>query len=129
MKWQEFEEKVREICSAHGFKTEFRFVFRDELGKGEIDVIAERYGITLCIDAKLYSPSRYRASQIRREAQKHIQRCERFSALTGKEAVPVLVTFIDDWIRYHDGCIIVPFNSLNDFLSEVHYYLAEFGYL
>ncbi len=129
MKWQEFEEKVREICEAHGFRTHFRRVFRDNEGRAEIDVVAERYGITLCFDAKLYSASRYRVSQIKKEAEKHRKRCERFSNLTGKEVVPVIVSFIDDNIRYHEGCIVVPLDSLNEFLSEIHYYLAEFGYM
>lgn len=129
MKWQEFEEAVREIFEAHNFKTTFRYVFRDSEGKAEIDIIAERHGIVLCIDAKLYSASRYRASQIRKEAEKHRNRCERYSKLTGKDAIPVLVPFIDDSMRFHDGCLIVPFNTLNNFLSEIHYYLSEFGYL
>ncbi|WP_290598104.1 MULTISPECIES: hypothetical protein [unclassified Archaeoglobus] len=129
MRWQEFEEEVRKVCEAHGFKTSFRHVFKDEGGRGEIDVVAERYGLILCFDAKLYSASRYRASQLRKEAEKHKKRCERFSVLTGKEVVPVIVSFIDDSVRFHEGCIIVPFHSLNEFLTELHYYLAEFGYL
>jgi len=128
MRWQEFEEDVRKVCEAHGFKTSFRHVFEDDEGRGEIDVVAERYGLILCFDAKLYSASRYRASQLRREAEKHRKRCERFSALMGKEVVPVIVSSIDDNIRFHEGCIIVPFHSLNEFLTELHYYLAEFGY-
>jgi len=129
MKWQEFEEEVKKVCEAHGFKTRFRCVFKDDEGKAEIDVVAERYGLTLCFDAKLYSASRYRLSQLRKEAEKHRKRCERFSTLIGREAVPVIVSFIDDSIRFHEGCIIIPFHSLNEFLAELHYYLAEFGYL
>ncbi|AIG99340.1 hypothetical protein [Archaeoglobus fulgidus] len=129
MRWQEFEGEVRRICEAHDFSTKFRFVFKDEEGRAEIDVVAERYGIVLCFDAKLYSASRYRASQLRREAEKHRRRCERFSALIGKRAIPVVVSFIDDSLRYHSGCIIVPYHSLNEFLTNLHFYLAEFGFL
>lgn len=129
MKWQEFEEKVREVCEAHDFTTKFRFVFSDGEGRAEIDVVAERYGLTLCIDAKLYSASRYRTSQLRKEAEKHRRRCERFARLTSRNAIPVIVSFIDDSIYFHEGCIIVPFESLNHFLAEIHYYLSEFGYL
>ncbi len=129
MKWQEFEEKVREICEAHGFNTKFRFVFTDGEGRAEIDVVAERYGLILCIDAKLYSASRYRVSQLRKEAEKHRRRCERFATFAGKDAVPVIVSFIDDSIYFYEGCIIVPFESFNHFLAEIHYYLSEFGYL
>lgn len=129
MRWQEFEEIVKRICEEHGFSTRFRFVFADEEGRAEIDVVAERYGLTLCLDAKLYSTSRYRAYQLKKEAEKHKKRCDRFEKVTGRKAVPVVVSFIDDSIYFHEGCIIVPFDSLNHFLTEVHYYLSVFGYL
>ena len=129
MRWQEFEEEVRRICEAHDFSTKFRCVFRDEEGRAEIDVVAERYGIVLCFDAKLYSASRYRASQLRREAETHRRRCDTFSALIGKRAIPVVVSFIDDSLPFHSGCIIVPYLSLNEFLTTLHFYLAEFCFL
>uniref|UniRef100_A0A7C3RER1 Restriction endonuclease type IV Mrr domain-containing protein n=1 Tax=Archaeoglobus fulgidus TaxID=2234 RepID=A0A7C3RER1_ARCFL len=129
MRWQEFEEEVRKICEAHDFTTKFRYVFKDEEGKSEIDVVAERYGTVLCFDAKLYSASRYRVSQLKKEAEKHRERVERFSTVTGKKAVPVIVSFIDDLIRFHAGCIVVPYSSLNEFLGNLHYYLSEFGFL
>lgn len=127
--WQEFETEVKRICEIHEFKTTFRHIFRDELGKAEIDVVAERGKILLCIDAKLYSKHRYRISQLKKEAEKHVMRCERFSKKVGKKAVPVIITLIDDSVYYHGGCIIVPFHSLNHFLTEIYYYLSEFGYL
>lgn len=129
LNWQEFEEEVKKICEEHGFKTKFRHFFKDDLGKAEIDVVAERGMLLLCIDAKLYSGHRYRVSQIKKEAKKHVERCQRFSKVVGKRAIPVLISFIDDAIYFHEGCIIVPFDSLNTFLTEIYYYLAEFGYL
>ncbi len=127
--WQEFEEIVRDLLEAHDFRTEFRVVFRDEKGKSEIDVVARRFSITLAIDTKLYSRKRYRVSQLKREAEKHRKRCERYSKLTGVEVVPVVVPYIDDLVYFHDGCFIVPFYKLNDFLLNIHRYLEEFGYL
>ncbi len=129
MRWQDFEEEVRRICEIHGFSTKLRYVFTDEHGRAEIDVVAERFGTVLCFDAKLYSASRYRVSQLKKEAEKHRERVNRFSALKGKKAVPVIVSFIDDSLRFHSGCIVVPFHSLNEFLTNLHYYLAEFGFL
>ncbi|MCS7118436.1 MAG: hypothetical protein RMH75_05440 [Archaeoglobaceae archaeon] len=129
LRWQDFEVEVKRICEEHNFLTFFRHFFKDELGKAEIDVVAERGNILLCIDAKLYSRNRYRVSQIKREAKKHSERCKRFSRIKGKRAVPVIITSIDDSIYYYEGCIIVPYHSFNYFLSEVYYYLTEFGYL
>ncbi len=129
MRWQDLESEVMRICESHGFKTSLRVVFQDEIGRGEIDVVAERFDLLLCFDAKLYSAHRYRVSQLKREAKKHAERCSRFSKLARKNAVPVVVSFIDDGVYFHEGCIIVPFSSLNEFLSNIHYYLAEFGYI
>jgi len=129
MKWQEFEAEVKKICEEHGFKTSFHHFFKDEFGRAEIDVVAERGNVLLCLDAKLYSGHRYRVSQLKKEAEKHAERCKRFSRLIGRNAVPVIISFIDDAVYFHSGCVIVPFASLNHFLAEIYYYLAEFGYL
>ncbi|MDI9610341.1 MAG: hypothetical protein QFX36_03325 [Archaeoglobales archaeon] len=129
MRWQDLEAEVKKICEEHRFKTSFHHFFKDELGRAEIDVVAERGNILLCLDAKLYSGHRYRVSQLKKEAEKHAERCKRFSKLVGKRAVPIIISFIDDNIYFHEGCIIVPFGSLNYFLAEIYYYLAEFGYL
>ncbi|RLI87350.1 MAG: hypothetical protein DRO98_04250 [Archaeoglobales archaeon] len=123
--WQEFEELAREILEAHGFKTAFRVVFRDEYGRSEIDVVAERYGLILAIDAKCYTHTWYRASVLRREAKKHVQRCKRYEKVSGKSVVPVILSLIDDGIVSHEGCIVVPFQAFNDFLLNVEAYIDE----
>jgi|Deesub1362A_J573_1020465.scaffolds.fasta_scaffold00239_51 hypothetical protein len=126
-KWQEFEEAVRKIFDAHEFKTSFRVVFKDNEGRSEIDVVAERFNLLICIDAKFYSARRYRRSHLKNEAEKHFKRCQRYSKIAGKRALPVIVSLIDDQIYIHSNCLIVPFDKLNDFLANIHYYLAEFG--
>ncbi len=126
--WQEFEESVREILESNGFKTDFRVVFKDELGKAEIDVVAERFGLILAVDAKRYNRGWQRKSALKREAQKHRNRCSRFSKIVKSEVIPVIVSLIDDEMYMYEGCIIVPFQSFNDFLVNLHYYLEELGY-
>jgi len=128
MKWQEFEEFVREVFNEHGYETDFRVVFKDKEGKTEIDVVAEKFGRVVAIDAKKYSESWHRTSALKCQARKHAERCERFSKLRGKEVIPVMVSFIDDSIFYHSGCIVVPIDKLNDFLLNIDAYLAEFDY-
>lgn len=123
--WQEFEEYIREILEIHGFETKFRYVFRDEMGRAEVDVLAERFGIILAIDAKRYTERWYRLSAIKSEALKHAERCRRLERKLGKKVVPVVVPLIDDLIYFH-GSIIVPFEKLNDFLVNIHYYLETF---
>ena len=125
--WQEFEEAIREVLEIHGFSTKFRYVFRDEKGKAEVDVLAERFGLTIAIDAKRYTERWYRLSAIKKEAEKHAERCRRLEKVTGKRVIPAVVPLIDDSIYFYGGAIIVPFRKLNDFLINIHGYLDEFG--
>ncbi len=126
--WQEFEEAIRKILEIHGFSTKFRYVLRDERGRTEVDVLAERYGLVLAIDAKRYTEGWYRLSAIKKEAEKHAERCERLERILGRRVIPAVVPLIDDSIYFHDGVIIVPFGKLNDFLLNIHGYLDEFGF-
>lgn len=129
LSWQEFEEITKNVLESHGFETKFRFVFKDESGKAEIDVFALRHDIILAIDAKRYTAKWHRKYALKKQAEKHAERCERYSKLINKKVVPVIVSLIDDNIVFHEGCIVVPFESLNDFLTNLHAYLAEFGFL
>lgn len=113
----------------HGFEVERNFVFKDDHGKCEIDLVAKRFDLVICIDTKFYSAKRYRVSQLKKEAEKHFKRCKRFEKIIKKKCIPVLVPFIDDKIYFHGGCLIVPFNSFNEFLFNVHYYLMSFQLL
>jgi len=126
--WQEFEEKVREVLEGHGYTTSFRVVFRDEEGRAEIDVVAERFGLILAIDAKRYTKRWHRVSALKKQSEKHAERCKRYERLTGRKVIPVVVSLIDDRIVFHEGCIVVPFDNLDDFLLNLHHYLAEFGF-
>lgn len=127
MNWQEFEELVKGIFDSHDFQTKFRVVFKDDEGKSEIDVVARKFGQVIAIDAKKYSEWWHRSSALKRQAEKHLERCDRYSQFTEEEVIPVIVSFIDDQIFDHWGCIVVPIEKLNDFLLNIHTYLDEFG--
>ncbi|MFP3908649.1 MAG: restriction endonuclease [Archaeoglobaceae archaeon] len=128
MSWQEFEELVKGVFDSHDFHTKFRVVFKDERGKSEIDVVAQKFGLVIAIDAKKYSEWWHRSSALKRQAEKHLERCERYSQFTGEEVIPIIVSFIDDQIFDHWGCIVVPMEKLNDFLLNFYAYLDDLGY-
>ncbi len=121
--WQEFEEFTRDILEFHGFKVEFRKVFRNMIRKFEIDVLAEKSGICLAIDCKHYGFSRHRRSQLRSEALKHRQRCREFEKIEEKKVTPIIVSMLDDDLLLEYGCIFVPIRKLNDFLVNYVDYL------
>ncbi len=129
MLWQEFEELISKILEEHGFEVKRRVVFRDKIGRSEIDAVAKRGNTILAIDAKRYTEGWYRLSAIKREARKHAKRCERYSKIVGNNVVPVVVPLIDDGVIYYCGCLIVPFRAINDFLCNIELYLVEFGFL
>ncbi len=129
MLWQEFEELVSNVFELHGFEVKRRVVFKDEKGKNEIDVVAERSGLILAIDAKRYTEGWYRLSAIKREAKKHAERCSRYSKVVEKEVIPIVVPLIDDGIIEYCGSLIVPFRAINDFLCNIELYLVEFGFI
>ncbi len=126
MKWQEFEEFVKGVFDSHDFHTKFRVVFSDAEGKSEIDVVAHKFGLVIAIDAKKYSEWWYRSSALKRQAEKHVDRCDRYSRFVGGKVIPIIVSFIDDEIFDHWGCIVVPIEKLNDFILNIHAYLDEF---
>ena len=125
--WQEFEEEIKRILSLHGFDTSFRKVFTTSR-RYEIDIVAERYGLILAIDCKKYGRHRYRLSQIKKEAEKHVKRCREFEKYSGREVIPIIVTFVQEDPVIHDSCIIVPYEKIEDFLRNVELYLQHLGF-
>ncbi|AGK61130.1 hypothetical protein Asulf_01130 [Archaeoglobus sulfaticallidus PM70-1] len=123
--WQEFEELVKDVFEKNDFETRFRVVFRYKGRRSEIDIIAKRFNKILAVDAKRYNRNWYRKSALKREAEKHRKRCENYSKLTNQRVYPVIVSLIDDRLIFYEGCAVVPFDALNDFLLNIDYYLAE----
>lgn len=124
--WQELEELALKALEAHNFNCEFRKVFTDRT-RYEIDVLAKKDNITLAIDCKHYRKTKSRVSVLRREAEKHRKRCEKYAEISGNKVVPVLLTLLDDSLFYMEGCIVVPLRALNDFLLNCVYYVEFFS--
>jgi Holliday junction resolvase-like predicted endonuclease len=121
--WQEFEERVRDALDSAGYRIEFRRVFKSDGKRHEVDVIAHKFDLCILIDAKRYSKSRYRASSIKSEAKKHFKRCRAFESAFKCTVIPVLVSWIDDSLVFQEGCFVVPFEKLQDFVNNVELYV------
>jgi Holliday junction resolvase-like predicted endonuclease len=127
--WQEFEEQVRDVLECAGFSTDFRMVFTAAGRRHEIDVVAQRFDITVLIDAKRYGRARVRSSAIRAQARKHLARSSEFNRVFFVKSVPVLVSWIDDDLLCEGGCFIVPFDKLEDFILHLEYYVDSIAEL
>lgn len=121
--WQEFEERVRDALDSAGYRIEFRRVFKSDGKRHEVDVIAHKFDLCILIDAKRYGKSRYRASSIKSEAKKHFKRCRAFDTAFKCTVIPVLVSWIDDSLVFQEGCFVVPFEKLQDFVNNVELYV------
>jgi hypothetical protein len=121
--WQEFEEQIRDVLECAGFATEFRKVFVTGGRRHEIDVVARRFDTTLLIDAKRYGRARLRRSPVRAQARHHLARCREFDRAFSSTSVPVIVSWIDDALLIENGCFIVSFDKLEDFIVHLERYL------
>ena len=118
--WEEFEEKVEEIFKLHNFKTIRNFRFKTAK-RFEIDIIAEKRNLLFVIDCKQWNKGRYKASALKKAAEKNLERSRELqSTLIGrnKKVIPIIITLFDEAIYEYEGVYIVPLFKLNSFLLE-----------
>ncbi len=85
----------------------------------QYDVIACRNGLTLLVECKQWSGNRYRLSALKTAVGKHRERAQFYENVTGTDAVPVLVTLIEEEIRIFEGVPLVPMHRLDAFIREL----------
>ena len=85
----------------------------------QYDVIARRSGRTLLAECKQWSGGRYRLSALKQAVAQHRERAEFYEAITREEAVPLIVTLIEEEIRVFHGVPLVPVHRLNAFIAEL----------
>ncbi len=126
--WQEFEEYIRDLLEHHDFEVQFRKVFRTPERGYQIDAVALRKDLCLCIDGKKYGRSRPRSSSLKEQAKLHYERTLAYEEKIGIRSVPLIVSWLDDNLMVENGCIFVSIDRLNDFLLNVDAILDELGY-
>jgi len=117
--WQGFERLAAYIFGQHGFEVSVGTVINRRGRRRQYDVIARKDGRTLLAECKQWSGSRYRLSALKRAVAQHRERAQFYEAITQEEAIPLIVTLIDEGIRVVDGVPLVPVHRLNAFISEL----------
>jgi hypothetical protein len=56
---------------------------------------------------------------LKRAIKQHKERCAFYKTLTGREAVAVVVTLIEEEIKTYEGVPVVPVLKLNSFIAEM----------
>jgi len=126
--WQEFEEYIRDLLEYHEFRVQFRKVFKTPERGYQLDAVAYRKDLCLCIDGKKYGKSRPRSSSLKEQAKHHYERCIVHEEKFGIRSIPLIVSWINDDLMFENGCIFVSIDRLNDFLLNLDAYLDEMGF-
>ena len=128
--WQEFEEFVAHLLTFHEFQIRHRFRFSGSR-RYEIDIIASRQPVILCIDCKQYGVRLGKAASLRTAAEAQLQRTEALATDFAQHQasldcldwahpllIPLLVTMLTEDIQFHEQIPIVPASLLNAFLLK-----------
>ena len=117
--WQNFEVLVGFIFEANDFQVNVNKVRTFNKKRRQYDVIAKKNNRTYLVECKKWSGNRYRLSALKKAIQQHKERTEFYRNLTEENLVPVIVTFIEEDIKFYEGMPIIPILRLNSFISEI----------
>jgi hypothetical protein len=117
--WQHFERLTAFIFEQNGFQVSVGTVATRNRQRRQYDVIARKNGRTLLVECKRWSKNRYRLSALRMAIGKHRERAQFYGEITQEDAVPVMVTLIEEEIHIFEGVPLVPIHRLNAFISEL----------
>lgn len=123
MKWQYFEKLTGWIFEENDFQTEVNRVVVFEKGRRQFDIIAKRFHTTFLVECKKWSGKRYKAGMLKKAVADHLKKCGMFREIYGKNAVPVIVTLVEEDIISHDGVPVIPIEKLNAFINHFEEWL------
>jgi hypothetical protein len=117
--WQNFERLTAFVFEENNFRASTNTVKTLKRKRRQYDVIAKTNSKTFLVECKKWAGNRSRLSALKRAIDQHIERTEFYRYLTGENAVPIVVTLVEEEIRSYDGVPIVPILRLNSFINEL----------
>lgn len=117
--WQNFERLAAFIFEENGFQVKTNTVKTLNKKRRQYDVIAKKNSQTFLVECKKWSGNRYRLSAIKRAVVQHKERTEFYKNTSGEDAIPIIVTLIEEEIEFYEEVPIVPILKLNSFLCEL----------
>jgi len=121
--WQNFERLAAFIFEKNNFRVKVNTVKTHQKTKRQYDVIAWKGNQTFLVECKKWAGNRYRLSAVKKAVEQHKERTQFYAAITNEDAIPLLVTFIEEEIRVYEGVPIVSIQKLNGFVNELDGYL------
>jgi protease II len=116
--WQNFERLTAFIFEENNFQVETSKVKTSNKKRRQYDVIAKIKGKTFLVECKKWAGNRYRLSALRSAVRNHKERSEFYRKLTNENAIPIIVTLIEEELLLCEGVPIVPIYKLNSFINE-----------
>lgn len=116
--WQNFERLVAFIFEENEFQVKINIVKTFNKKRRQYDVVAKRNKEIFLVECKKWAGNRYRLSQLKRAIEQHKERTEFYANLTNEAVVPIIVTLIEEDIKFYEGIPIVPIFRLNSFINE-----------
>jgi protease II len=120
--WQNFERLAAFIFEKNNFRVKVNTVKTHQKTKRQYDVIAWKGDQTFLVECKKWAGNRYRLSAIKKAVEQHKERTLFYETITHEDAIPLLVTLIEEGIPFYEGVPIVCIQKLNSFVNELDRY-------
>ena len=117
--WQNFERLTAFIFEKNNFQAATNTVKTLKKKRRQYDVIAKTNSKTFLVECKKWAGNRSRLSALKKAIEMHKERTEFYRFLTREDAVPIVVTLVEEEIRSYEGVPIVPILRLNSFINEL----------
>jgi len=117
--WQNFERLAAFIFEKNDFRVTVNTVKTWNKKRRQYDVISRKSNQTFLVECKKWSGSRYRLSALKKAIEQHKERTTFYESITNEEAIPLVVTLIEEEIHVYEGVPIVPILKLNSFIHEL----------
>lgn len=136
--WKEFEAFTRDILLFHEFQVYSRVRFKSSKKKRyELDLLAIRNPIILCIDCKHWSSRVGKKYALKKAVERQVERTIAFSKDVDLSKfnieknddlflMPLLISWLVEDIKAYQSVPIVPIFQLSFFLNQIDVYRDEF---
>lgn len=135
--WKEFEKTVAEIFESNNFEVKQNFIFKTKR-KYQLDILAKKERIVLCVDCKEWGKGRYKKTGLRYAAKNQEERINQLIKFLKKNLIakqmlkinlrkqkfyPLVVTLLEEDLLKENETFFVPVWKLNSFLLDIEKFL------
>jgi len=134
--WHEFENLVAKIYENNSFLVKQNFRFKTKR-RYEIDIVAIKSKIVLCVDCKEWGKGRHKKSGLINAVKKQEERMMQLENFLKRNLIarqslnlslnhkvyPMIVTWLQEDLIKESNTFIIPIWKLNSFLVEIYNYM------